>query len=95
MTTGRINQVTTFCPSDRVLADEGQDLQSVARYQGEDLPSSPTMELVDLSWVASQIAASRCFHGLDLPISRNMEASKLTCLVSQSRKFQACFALSP
>jgi hypothetical protein len=93
MTTGRINQVTTL-PLGQVLADEGQDPQSVARYTGEDPPFSPTMELVDLSWVASQVAASRCFHGLDLPISHNMEASKLTCLVSQSRKFQARFALS-
>jgi hypothetical protein len=58
-------------------------------------PLSPTMELVDLSWV--------CFPDCSLvvlsqterpPITYNIEASKMTCLVSQSRKFQDRFTLS-
>ena len=58
-------------------------------------PFSPTMELVDLSWVCfpdcSLVVLSQTGHP---PITNNIEASKMTCLVSQSRKFQVRFALS-
>ena len=67
----------------------------VARYQREDiLPFSLTMEFVDLSWICFPDCSLTVLSRTGLPITHNMEASKLTCLVSQSRKFQARFALS-
>ena len=57
-------------------------------------PFSPAMEFVDLSWVCFPDCGLAERSQTGLPITNDMEASKLTCLVSQSRRFQACFTLS-
>jgi hypothetical protein len=62
--------------------------------KGRNLSFSLTMELVDLSWVCFPDCSLVVLSWTRLPTTHNMEASKLTCLVSQSRKFQVCFTLS-
>jgi hypothetical protein len=52
------------------------------------------MEFIDLSWVCFPDCSLVAVSQTGLPVTDDMEASKLTCLVSQSRRFQACFTLS-
>ena len=98
MTTGRINQVTTF-PRDRSWPMKPSPPRARSSTQGEGgsllsqpPPFSLTKEFIDQSWVFPVRNIVKLSQTERL-FTHDVDVSDPTCLVSQSRKFQARFAL--